>query len=204
MRPTDLTLLLSQTAKRMLMGVEDARREGTITQNEADRLSVRCVELLDCLPPERGKTTAFYVLDAEACSYGWFDLWGVGAHYRDPRISEQYLAEYLRGAHFRPESPTERAGVFEQSLERLAFVSVGPRTRYQFEFDDPIELKTGARKPSLEEQEPKRREQGESAGVPHSPSVDNDEKRRLRRRTAELRGEFATDLARLHELGKTS
>jgi hypothetical protein len=43
--------------------------------------------------------------------------------------------------------------------------------------------------------------EGGTADVPSSVSVEYDERRQIRRRVAELREQFAADLALLHEMG---
>lgn len=203
------TAALVETAKKLWQGVEDARRQGEITQAEADHLSLHCADFLGSLSVGHE--------DRPTLCYSWADLdylyrrsptrgreHGIGANLPVSGIDWSSCIVYVT----RSDWPQRRFGVrsvaeteLGSSLGRFEPGNTpwGAGHRYCLHIGlEPTGFRSSAGGEAEEHSD------GEPERAPVAPTAESNSKQALRRRTAELRSQFTADLARLHELGQPS
>jgi hypothetical protein len=192
-RSADISFNVARFAKRMLDDVDDARRSGEITSEDADRFTVACADLLHHVP-------SIYSPQKHGAE---FLVVGACSRQSAARSYEQLL----------------RFDIFkEPDPPGLIFVAhhggVGYRLqdhyRSIFERWSSIDPSTGASAPSgrdtvrigaVELDDGSNRDPGAAQSDPQGTgNADTEDMARIRARTGELRRQFARDRERLHEL----
>jgi hypothetical protein len=194
-RSTDIYLDLATVTRRMLDDVDDARRSGRISGEDADRFKVACVGLLHNLPSPLARGRAC-VLDLTRTEPAHLGPWGTGVRavsLRSSRRSAQEADIFVSVDPFAPKSWRAYSDpIFKRRLViDRNFVLVTS------EHPEPTELEFEPG-PGLEPDADVKT----SRSAPQASDADGEaeDMARIRARTAELRRQFAQDRERLDEL----